>query len=172
MEWLDYPAIQLRIGGNGCFRQRTVRRFSLLYLPHCQPLMHRFTLGKPYWVVPFAIFFGLFVPIPFWLVHHYSPKGSLISRIAAYINPPIVALYVGWLPYSVNGQWWYVGDVNNCESISSHAAQPTGPASSSVSRPSGGHVLAVPGGSSPAIICCRLHWTVDPKSSCLFWYVT
>ncbi|KAH8083293.1 OPT oligopeptide transporter [Cristinia sonorae] len=65
-----------------------------------------FTLGKPYWTVPFAIFLGLFFPIPFWLVHRYSRKGSLVSKASAYINTPIIALYVGWLPYSVNGQWW------------------------------------------------------------------
>ena len=45
-------------------------------------------------------------PIPFWLVHRYTKPGSWISRAAAYINTPIVALYVGYLPYSVNGQWW------------------------------------------------------------------
>ncbi|THH26497.1 hypothetical protein EUX98_g7691 [Antrodiella citrinella] len=65
-----------------------------------------FTWDKPYGMVPFAIFLGLFFPIPFWLVHHFSPKGSLVAKIAAYINTPIIALYVGWLPYSVNGQWW------------------------------------------------------------------
>lgn len=65
-----------------------------------------FTLGKPYWLVPFAIFLGLFFPIPFWLLHHYTKKGSWISRAAAYINTPIIALYIGYLPYSVNGQWW------------------------------------------------------------------
>lgn len=65
-----------------------------------------FTFGKPYWLVPFAIFLGLLFPIPFWLLHHYTKKGSWISRAAAYINTPIIALYIGYLPYSVNGQWW------------------------------------------------------------------
>jgi len=65
-----------------------------------------FTFGKPYWLVPFAIFLGFFIPIPFWLIHHFTPKGSWISRAAAYINTPILALYIGYLPYSVNGQWW------------------------------------------------------------------
>ncbi|KAI0945261.1 hypothetical protein AcW1_001521 [Taiwanofungus camphoratus] len=65
-----------------------------------------FTYGKPYYLVAFAIFIGLAFPIPFWLVHRYSPPGSRIAKIAAYINTPIVALYVGYLPYSVNGQWW------------------------------------------------------------------
>ncbi|KAA1476039.1 OPT oligopeptide transporter [Dentipellis sp. KUC8613] len=65
-----------------------------------------FTFGKPYWLVPFAIFLGLFAPVPFWLVHRYAPKSSWLARAAAYINTPIVLLYIGYLPYSVNGQWW------------------------------------------------------------------
>lgn len=65
-----------------------------------------FTIDKPYWLVPFAIFLGLLFPIPFFLIHKFSRRGSWISRTAAYINTPIIALYVGYLPYSVNGQWW------------------------------------------------------------------
>ncbi|CDO73896.1 hypothetical protein BN946_scf185016.g53 [Trametes cinnabarina] len=65
-----------------------------------------FAFGKPYYLVPFAIFIGLLFPIPFWIVHKLAPKGSVIARGAEYIITPIVALYVGYLPYSVNGQWW------------------------------------------------------------------
>ncbi|KAJ3474399.1 hypothetical protein NLI96_g12479 [Meripilus lineatus] len=65
-----------------------------------------FTFGKPYWLVPFSIFIGLLLPIPFWLIHKFTRRGSLPSKIAAYINTPILSLYVGYLPYSVNGQWW------------------------------------------------------------------
>ncbi len=65
-----------------------------------------FTFGKPYYLVAFAIFIGLLFPIPFWLVHRYTKPGSFISKAAAYINTPIIALYIGYLPYSVNGQWW------------------------------------------------------------------
>lgn len=65
-----------------------------------------FTYGKPYYMLAFAIFIGLAFPVPFWLVHRYAKKGSTVARVAAYINTPIIALYVGYLPYSVNGQWW------------------------------------------------------------------
>ncbi|THH21358.1 hypothetical protein EW146_g177 [Bondarzewia mesenterica] len=65
-----------------------------------------FTHGKPYWLVPFAIVIGFFAPIPFWLAHRYAPKGSFLSRAAKYINTPIILLYIGYLPYSVNGMWW------------------------------------------------------------------
>lgn len=65
-----------------------------------------FVFGKIYWLVPFAIFIGLFMPIPFWLVHRFAPKDSFVAKAAAYINTPIVLLYIGYLPYSVNGQWW------------------------------------------------------------------
>ncbi|KAL0948807.1 hypothetical protein HGRIS_008935 [Hohenbuehelia grisea] len=67
-----------------------------------------FAFGKPagYWIIPFGMFIGLFVPLPFWLVWKFSKKGSLLSRTMEYINIPIITLYMGWLPYSVNGQWW------------------------------------------------------------------
>ncbi|KAI0700193.1 OPT oligopeptide transporter [Cytidiella melzeri] len=65
-----------------------------------------FTFGKPYYLISFAVFIGLLFPIPFWLIHRYTKPTSLISKVAAYINTPIIALYVGFLPYSVNGQWW------------------------------------------------------------------
>ncbi|KAJ7771898.1 OPT superfamily oligopeptide transporter [Mycena olivaceomarginata] len=39
-----------------------------------------FAFGKPYWLIPFAM-------------------------LMKYLNLPIILLYIGWLPYSVNGQW-------------------------------------------------------------------
>lgn len=65
-----------------------------------------FTYGKIYWLVPFAIFIGLFMPVPFWLVHRFCKKESFIAKAAAYVNTPILLLYTGYLPYSVNGRWW------------------------------------------------------------------
>ncbi|KAG7452993.1 OPT oligopeptide transporter [Guyanagaster necrorhizus] len=67
-----------------------------------------FTYGKEsgYWIIPFGMFIGLFCPIPFWLVHRYSKPGSTLAKTTKYINVPIITLYIGYLPYSVNGQWW------------------------------------------------------------------
>ncbi|KIY50624.1 OPT superfamily oligopeptide transporter [Fistulina hepatica ATCC 64428] len=67
-----------------------------------------FTIGKPsgYWIIPFAIIIGFFLPIPFWIVHKLTRPGSRINYLAKYINVPIITLYIGYLPYSVNGQWW------------------------------------------------------------------
>ncbi|CAK5277553.1 unnamed protein product [Mycena citricolor] len=64
-----------------------------------------FTHGKPYWLVPFAIFIGFFIPIPFWLVWKFAGDKSPIGKAAKYLNPTIITLYIGYLPYSVNGQW-------------------------------------------------------------------
>lgn len=66
-----------------------------------------FTAGKPYDMIPFAILIGLVIPIPFWLLYRFSAKDSKVSKFAEFINTPILALYIGYLPYSVNGQWWY-----------------------------------------------------------------
>ncbi|KAF9567140.1 OPT oligopeptide transporter [Agrocybe pediades] len=67
-----------------------------------------FSIHKPagYWIIPFAMFIGLFVPLPFWMVWKLAKPNSLLARAMAFINIPIIALYMGWLPYSVNGQWW------------------------------------------------------------------
>ncbi|KAJ7678482.1 OPT oligopeptide transporter [Mycena rosella] len=64
-----------------------------------------FSFGKPYWLIPFAMFLGLFVPLPFWLVWKFSDPKSRIAKFAKYLNLPIILLYIGYLPYSVNGQW-------------------------------------------------------------------
>lgn len=67
-----------------------------------------FTYGKEsgYWIIPFGMFIGLFCPIPFWVIHRYSKPGSTLAKTMKYINVPIITLYIGYLPYSVNGQWW------------------------------------------------------------------
>ncbi|KAJ7625378.1 OPT oligopeptide transporter protein-domain-containing protein [Mycena polygramma] len=64
-----------------------------------------FAFGKPYWLIPFAMFLGLFIPLPFWLVWKFSPPKSNLAKFMKYLNLPIILLYIGWLPYSVNGQW-------------------------------------------------------------------
>ncbi|KAK0210275.1 OPT oligopeptide transporter protein-domain-containing protein [Desarmillaria ectypa] len=67
-----------------------------------------FTYGKEsgYWIIPFGMFIGLFCPIPFWVIYRYSKPESRLAKMMKYINVPIIALYIGYLPYSVNGQWW------------------------------------------------------------------
>lgn len=65
-----------------------------------------FTFGKAYYLIGFACFIGLIFPLPFWLAHKFAPRGSWIQRAAAFVHTPIIALYIGYLPYSVNGQWW------------------------------------------------------------------
>ncbi|TRM65022.1 OPT oligopeptide transporter protein-domain-containing protein [Schizophyllum amplum] len=68
-----------------------------------------FTIGRPagYWIIPFGTIIGFFVPLPFWLVWKLSPnKESWYAKTARYINIPVLATYLGYLPYSVNGQWW------------------------------------------------------------------
>ncbi|KAJ7116417.1 OPT oligopeptide transporter [Mycena epipterygia] len=64
-----------------------------------------FAFGKPYWLIPFAMFLGLFMPLPFWLVWKYCDPKSKLAKSLKYLNLPIILLYIGYLPYSVNGQW-------------------------------------------------------------------
>ncbi|KAI0321162.1 OPT oligopeptide transporter [Amylostereum chailletii] len=65
-----------------------------------------FTHGKQYWLIPFAIIIGFFIPIPFWLASRFGKKGSILARIGDFIHTPVLLQYIGYLPYSVNGQWW------------------------------------------------------------------
>jgi OPT oligopeptide transporter protein len=65
-----------------------------------------FMVNQMYWLLPFAIFIGFFLPIPFWIVYKLSPKNSHVARLMQYLDLPIILLYLGYLPFSVNGQWW------------------------------------------------------------------
>ncbi|THU77231.1 OPT oligopeptide transporter [Dendrothele bispora CBS 962.96] len=65
-----------------------------------------FTFGKMYWMIPFGLFLGLFAPFPFWIAYKLSKPESKLARTAKYFNMPILLQYMGYLPYSVNGQWW------------------------------------------------------------------
>lgn len=50
-----------------------------------------------YWQVPMGLFYGLFVPIPFYLIHKYWPKLR-----ADYINTFIICNWLGWLSVGIN----------------------------------------------------------------------
>ncbi|KZV73279.1 OPT oligopeptide transporter [Peniophora sp. CONT] len=65
-----------------------------------------FTYGNAYWLIPFAIFIGFFIPIPFYLASRFGKPGSLIKRTGDFVHTSVILLYIGYLPYSVNGQWW------------------------------------------------------------------
>jgi hypothetical protein len=65
-----------------------------------------FTYPNRYWLIPFSIVIGLALPIPFWLAHRFAKPGTWLRRAADFIHTPIILQYIGYLPYSVNGQWW------------------------------------------------------------------
>ncbi|KAI0066210.1 OPT superfamily oligopeptide transporter [Artomyces pyxidatus] len=56
-----------------------------------------FAHGKRYQWVAWAYVLGLFVPVPFWIVHRYLPKLR-----ADYLYTPIIAYYIGWLCVGIN----------------------------------------------------------------------
>ncbi|KAI9442444.1 OPT oligopeptide transporter protein-domain-containing protein [Lactarius indigo] len=61
-------------------------------LPH-----ELFAHGKRYQWVAWGYVLGLFVPIPFWLIHRYFPKLR-----ADYLYTPVIAYYIGWLCVGIN----------------------------------------------------------------------
>jgi OPT family small oligopeptide transporter len=72
-----------------------------------------FSAGQRYQWVPWAYLVGLFIPIPFWVLHKYWPRLR-----ADYLYTPIIAYYIGWLCVGINSsilsyftiaflsQWW------------------------------------------------------------------
>ncbi|KAG1808294.1 OPT oligopeptide transporter protein-domain-containing protein [Suillus subaureus] len=72
-----------------------------------------FSAGQRYQWVPWAYVVGLFIPVPFWVIHRYWPKLR-----ADYLYTPIIAYYIGWLCVGINSsllsyfavaflsQWW------------------------------------------------------------------
>jgi OPT family small oligopeptide transporter len=72
-----------------------------------------FSAGQRYQWVPWAYVIGLFIPVPFWVIHRYWPKLR-----ADYLYTPIIAYFIGWLCVGINSsilsyfsvaffsQWW------------------------------------------------------------------
>ncbi|KAG1858095.1 OPT oligopeptide transporter protein-domain-containing protein [Suillus subluteus] len=72
-----------------------------------------FSAGQRYQWVPWAYVLGLFIPVPFWVIHRYWPKLR-----ADYLYTPIITYYIGWLCVGINSsslsyftvafvsQWW------------------------------------------------------------------
>ncbi|OJA16663.1 hypothetical protein AZE42_09264 [Rhizopogon vesiculosus] len=72
-----------------------------------------FSAGQRYQWVPWAYVVGLFIPIPFWVVHRYWPKLR-----ADYLYTPVIVYFIGWLCVGINSsilsyfgiaflsQWW------------------------------------------------------------------
>ncbi|KAG2036131.1 OPT oligopeptide transporter protein-domain-containing protein [Suillus americanus] len=72
-----------------------------------------FSAGQRYQWVPWAYVLGLFIPVPFWVIHRYWPKLR-----ADYLYTPIIAYFIGWLCVGINSsilsyfsvaflsQWW------------------------------------------------------------------
>ncbi|KAG1846054.1 OPT oligopeptide transporter protein-domain-containing protein [Suillus subalutaceus] len=72
-----------------------------------------FSTGQRYQWVPWAYVLGLFVPVPFWVIHRYWPKLH-----ADYLYTPIILFVTGYLVGGINSfilsyfavaflsQWW------------------------------------------------------------------
>ncbi|KAI5116279.1 hypothetical protein M0805_005888 [Coniferiporia weirii] len=57
-----------------------------------------FAKGAIYQWVPWAYVIGLFVPVPFWLVHKKWPQLRM-----DYLYTPVICYYIGWLCVGING---------------------------------------------------------------------
>ncbi|KAI9461265.1 OPT oligopeptide transporter [Lactarius psammicola] len=59
-----------------------------------------FAHGKRYQWVAWGYVVGLFVPIPFWLIHQFFPKLR-----ADYLYTPIIAFYMSWLCVGISSSY-------------------------------------------------------------------
>ncbi|KAI0268601.1 OPT oligopeptide transporter [Gloeopeniophorella convolvens] len=56
-----------------------------------------FAHGKRYQWVAWSYVLGLFVPVPFWIIHKFAPKLRM-----DYLYTPVIAYYIGWLCVGIN----------------------------------------------------------------------
>lgn len=56
-----------------------------------------FAAGGEYFMVPMGLVFGIFAPLPFWILHKYYPKWRLDT-----INTSIICTWLGWLSVGIN----------------------------------------------------------------------
>ncbi|KAH8992871.1 OPT oligopeptide transporter [Lactarius hatsudake] len=59
-----------------------------------------FAHGKRYQWVAWAYIIGLFIPVPFWLVHRVYPKLR-----ADYLYTPLIAIFMSWLCVGINSSF-------------------------------------------------------------------
>jgi hypothetical protein len=93
------PGIQLVVGRDGRPRKGTlhIRKAVLNHslVPVSPPSIVTTSSSGSSDYHP-ARFLGLFAPVPFWLIWRFSKKDSVLAKSMAYLNIPIIALYVGW----------------------------------------------------------------------------
>ncbi|KAG2083003.1 OPT oligopeptide transporter protein-domain-containing protein [Suillus cothurnatus] len=72
-----------------------------------------FSTGQRYQWVPWAYVIGLFVPVPFWVIHRYWPKlradylyTPIIAYVIGYLCNGITSSYLSYFAVAFFSQWW------------------------------------------------------------------
>jgi len=103
VERVDHPAVQFCFCGDGCIGKRTffhtqtcgILGHSIRDVRRSLSLSFRNTFYDHAYF--YSRFIGLFVPLPFWIVWKLARPNSLLARAMAFVNIPIIGLYMGWL---------------------------------------------------------------------------
>ncbi|KAJ7293747.1 OPT oligopeptide transporter [Mycena rebaudengoi] len=89
--------ILLSVQGTNTWSGASVQSFNSDAIAWGALAKHLYSPGSTYGIVPLSIIIGLFVPIPFWLLHRYFPKAHFDGVIT-----PMICSQIGYLSGGIN----------------------------------------------------------------------
>ncbi|GMM34355.1 hypothetical protein DASC09_016800 [Saccharomycopsis crataegensis] len=93
--------ILLSIQGTAIWSGQNVQQYNTQGIAWGALAKEMFSSGKTYQMVPYSLIIGLFIPIPFYILHRLRPTWHIDN-----INIPIMIWYIGWLCVGVNASIW------------------------------------------------------------------
>jgi len=93
----SHRAILLDVQGNNVWSGQQVQTFNSDAVSWGALGKELYAPGGRYTIVPFSILIGLIVPVPFWLLHKYSPKFG-----TRHVVTPILCWTLGYLSVGIN----------------------------------------------------------------------
>lgn len=93
--------ILLSIEGTAVWSGQNVQQYNTQGIAWGALAKYMFSADSTYKMVPISLAIGLFIPIPFYLLHRLRPNWGFDK-----INVPIMVWYIGWLCVGVNSSIW------------------------------------------------------------------
>lgn len=93
--------ILLSIEGTAVWSGQNVQQYNTQGIAWGALAKEMFSAGSTYQMVPICLAIGLFIPIPFYLLHRLRPTWGINN-----VNVPITVWYIGWLCVGVNSSIW------------------------------------------------------------------
>lgn len=93
--------ILLSIEGTAVWSGQNVQQYNTQGIAWGALAKEMFSAGSTYQMVPICLAIGLFIPIPFYLLHRLRPTWGFDN-----VNVPMAVWYIGWLCVGVNTSIW------------------------------------------------------------------